>query len=53
MAPPDCAGRRAVLKEGAPRRRAVSYSDVALAAQRTEDALLLSCTQLVMVIVAR
>ena len=49
MAPPYCAGRRAALKEGAPRRRVVSYSDVGLAAQRTLVALLLSCTQSVMV----
>ena len=49
MAPPYCAGRRAALKEGALRRRVVSYSDVGLAAQRTQVALLLSCTQSVMV----
>ena len=49
VAPALCAGRRAVLKEGAPRRRVVSYSGVGLAAQRTLPALLLSCTQLVSV----
>ena len=52
MAPPSCAGRRAALKEGAPRRRVGSYSGVGLAAQRTQAALLLSCTQLVMVSVS-
>ena len=56
MAPPRCTGRRATLKARAPRRRAVSYAGVGLAAQRTSSmpsyaALLLSCTQVVMVTV--
>ena len=51
VAPPLCTGRRAILREGAPRRRDVGYSGVGLAAQRTPPALLLFCTQLVMVTV--